>query len=119
MQQDGLADDTFVAASPARVAAVVRDGAGWGAWWPGLRLRVSRDRRLEGVQWDVSGALSGTAEIWLEPVGDGTVVHFYLRAAMTDRERRRRALAWKRVVYRIKDDLEGDRAPGTPAGDAG
>lgn len=110
----GLADDTFMAVPPEHVAVVVADSRQWARWWPDLRMRVTRDRGIEGVQWEVSGALHGTAEIWLEPVGDGTVVHFYLRAPMVERARRRRTLAWKTDIHAVKDALEDGRAPGTP-----
>lgn len=110
-----LSDDTFVAAPPAQVARVVADPARWRAWWPDLDLTVTRDRGLEGLEWDVAGALRGTAEIWLEPVGDGTVVHYYLRARLDGRARRRRELAWKRCAFALKDGLEGRRVSG-PAG---
>jgi hypothetical protein len=109
-----LADDTYLAVPPAVVAVAVHDAARWRVWWPDLRLVVERDRALEGVSWRVGGALRGTAEIWLEPVGDGTVLHFYLRAGLSDAARGRRARAWKRCVHAIKDELEAGRAPGTP-----
>jgi hypothetical protein len=32
-----------------------------------------------------------------------------------DRLRRRHAIAWKQVVWALKDELEGDRRPGEPA----
>ncbi|MFL6099687.1 MAG: polyketide cyclase / dehydrase and lipid transport [Actinomycetales bacterium] len=114
MHGEDLSDDTYVAAAPRDVAAVTGDPARWRGWWPDLTLTVTRDRGAEGVEWDVTGGLRGTAEIWLEPVADGTVVHFYLRAAMGGRERRRRALAWKRSVYAVKDALEPGRTAGTP-----
>jgi hypothetical protein len=113
---EDLADDTFVAAPPAALASAVHEGARWRRWWPDLALTVEADRGRSGLQWRVRGGLSGTAEIWLEPVGDGTVVHFYLRAGLSDAERARRTLAWKRSVHELKDDLEAGRAPGTPVG---
>jgi hypothetical protein len=112
---DDLADDTFVAVAPGVVAEQVHDPARWRSWWPDLSLTVVRDRGTEGVHWRVSGALEGTAEIWLEPVGDGTVVHFYLRAGLSDPARAARTVAWKRSVHRLKDQLEAGRAPGSPA----
>jgi hypothetical protein len=111
----GLADDTFVAAAPELLAPLVADPRQWVRWWPDLTMRVGLDRGLEGLRWEVSGALRGTAEIWLEAVGDGTVVHFYLRASMSQRARRRRTLAWKRDIHALKDAVEGDRVPGSPA----
>lgn len=114
MHGEDLSDDTYVAAAPRDVAAVTGDPARWAAWWPDLTLTVTRDRGPQGVQWEVAGALRGTAEIWLEPAADGTVVHFYLRAAMGARDRRRRELGWKRSVYAVKDALEHGRKAGTP-----
>ena len=114
MDGQDLSDDTFVAAAPRDVAALVAEPQRWRQWWPDLTLRLTQDRGLEGVRFVVSGALRGTAEIWLEPVGDGTVVHFYLRAGLTERARRRRTLAWKQHAYALKDQLEAGRVPGTP-----
>ncbi len=120
-----LVDETFVAAAPAAVAAVVHDVDRWRRWWPDLSLSVFQDRGEQGIRWNVAGALVGSMEVWLEPYGDGVIVHYYLRcdppaaAAPTsrpaDRERRRRALRAKQVFWRLKDDLEGDRRPGEPA----
>ena len=119
-----LVDDTFVVAAPEQLAAVVADPRRWRQWWPDLRLTCTRDRGVKGQQWRVAGALQGTAEIWLEPWADGVLVHFYLRCDPptaggrgrdgVERERRRRAQAWKRAVHALKDDLETGRAPGEP-----
>jgi hypothetical protein len=114
VEGEDLADDTFVAAAPAVVARAVTDPARWRLWWPDLTLTVSRDRGRQGVQWQVGGGLTGTAEIWLEPFGDGTVVHFYLRAGLSDLARSLRAQSWKRSVHALKDELEAGREPGTP-----
>jgi hypothetical protein len=130
-----LADDTFVAAAPALVAAAVHEPARWRAWWPDLELAVTRDRGGKGIQWTVVGGLVGTAEIWLEPYADGVLLHLYLRADPTRsgtrtepapaasrsaaRLRRRRSRAWKRSVHALKDELEAGRPPGTPAAGAG
>lgn len=110
-----IVDDTYVARPPADVAVVVADPGLWSLWWPDLELSVSRDRGVKGVQWAVRGALRGSMELWLEPVGGGTVVHWYLRADPTRpvaprafaRERQRRVLAWKRHAFALKDRLEG------------
>ena len=114
MDAEDLADDTFVAAAPAVVARAVADPARWPLWWPDLTLTVTRDRGRRGVQWQVAGALTGSAEIWLEPFGDGTVVHFYLRAGLSDPARSARAQSWKQSVHALKDELEAGREPGTP-----
>jgi hypothetical protein len=115
-----IADDTFVVASPAAVADLVRDPASWHAWWPDLVPTITRDRGLAGVQWSVRGAVLGSMEIWLEAWGDGVVVHWYVRAEPAcvvprpDRERAQRVLRWKRQVYALKDRLEAGREPGSP-----
>ena len=109
-----IADDTYVARPPAEVAAAVAVPAAWAAWWPDLRLEVTRDRGVKGVQWAVRGALAGSMELWLEPVGPGTVVHWYLRAeppaAVPPRRlarlREERVRAWKREAFALKDRLE-------------
>jgi hypothetical protein len=115
-----MADDTFLVAAPSAVADVVADPAAWTVWWPDLQLTVTRDRGLKGQQWAVTGALRGSLEIWLEPWGDGVVLHWYLRAGpgwsrrRTERERARRARSWKRHVFALKDRLEEGREPGRP-----
>jgi hypothetical protein len=122
-----LIDETFVVASPSLVSAAVHDPRRWRAWWPDLELSVFMDRAQSGIRWSVSGAFVGSNEIWLEPVGDGTLLHYFLRVdpkegALTPRRaarvRRARALAWKRWVNALKDELEGGREPGTPASDS-
>lgn len=114
-----LVDETYVAAAPERLAAVFRDPAVWTAWWPTLRLTVAEDRGRKGVRWRVGGELTGTGEIWLEPFRDGTIVHFYLRVDPRDppppgprrarragRLRHEHAVAFKRRLNALKDDLE-------------
>ena len=75
-----LIDETFVAASPEVVAACVADPAQWRRWWPKRRLEVFMDRGDRGIRWSIAGDLVGSAEIWLEPVLDGTLVHYFVRA---------------------------------------
>jgi hypothetical protein len=61
-------------------------------------------------------------EVWLEPVLDGTILHYFLRADLpapvsqreSDKERRRRQLAAKRIALELKAVLEDGRAPGCP-----
>ena len=115
-----LVEETFVVAEPAAVAAVVRDPARWERWWPDLRLGVFQDRGDAGVRWNVRGALTGSMEVWLEPYGDGVLVHHYVRCDRADgqrigqRERRRRQRRAKAIFWALKDELEGDRRPGEP-----
>jgi hypothetical protein len=116
--QFDLVDETFVVADPAAVAAVIRDPARWERWWPDLRLGVFQDRGDAGVRWNVRGALSGSMEVWLEPYGDGVLVHHYVRCdpvgrpAVTARERRVRQRRTKQLFWALKDELEGDRRAG-------
>lgn len=112
-----IADETYVGCPPAVLAPAVGDPAIWAEWWPDLRLSVTRDRGEKGQQWAVRGALRGSMEIWLEPVGPGTVVHWFLRAdppqkprpgrsRTLDKERQRRVKAWKVHAFALKDRLE-------------
>ena len=124
MPQLDLVDETFLVATPSRVAAAVRDPARWQVWWPDLRLGVFQDRGDAGVRWNVRGALTGSMEVWLEPYGDGVILHHYVRCDAPDgqvlspaaavRERRRRQRHAKRVFWALKDELEGGRRPGEP-----
>jgi hypothetical protein len=119
-----LVDETFVVAVPADVARIVRDPARWRRWWPDLDLSVFQDRGEHGVRWNVRGALAGSMEVWLEPHGDGVILHYYLRCdpppgralrpRAAVREVRRRTLRAKQVFWALKDELEAGRAPGEP-----
>lgn len=121
-----LMDDTFVVAERAELAAIFGDPAVAREWWPGLTLTVRQDRGLQGVRWTVSGELTGTAEIWLEPWGDGVLVHWFLRgdpAAAGDggddggdggRLARRYAVGHKARIHELKDRLERGRPAGVP-----
>ena len=123
-----VVDETFLAVSPARVAAEFAQPAVWLRLWPDLRLEVVTDRGEQGFRWTVTGALVGSMEIWLEPVLDGTVLHYFLRAdpAGPDgapapapwrrgmAEARRRQRAAKSIAFACKERLESGRAPGEP-----
>jgi hypothetical protein len=117
-----LSDETFIAAAPVLVAAAVADPERWPQWWPDLRFELARDRGPKGSQWSLSGAAAGTAEIYLEPWADGSVVHFFLRmevpaeaARRPDRILAERTRRWKSTVTALKDELEQGRRPGTAA----
>ena len=121
-------DETFVAVSPARLAAEFARPAQWRGLWPDLRLEVVTDRGEQGFRWTITGALVGSMEVWLEPVLDGTVLHYFLRAdpagpdgapapapwrrGMAEASRRQRAA--KAIAFACKARLEGGRAPGEP-----
>lgn len=135
MPRIDLVDETYIVAAAPRVARAVADPARWSLWWPDLALTVFMDRGDLGLRWTVVGALVGSAEIWVEPFADGAIAHYYLRAEPTrpgrghvpvalpdtprghrvaDRLRQRHALSWKRSVWALKAELEGDRRPGMP-----
>jgi hypothetical protein len=117
-----IVDETFLVVPPATLAAVFADPAAWRRYWPDLKLSVYADRGAEGLRWTVRGALVGTMEVWLEPVLDGTVLHYFLRAdparpmdqRRTGQERVKRQLAAKRIAFWLKSTLEDGRLPGCP-----
>ena len=119
-----VADEIFVAANPEAVGRAVGDRARWRRWFPDLLLEVVEDRADKGVRWTVAGPLTGTMEIWLEPVLDGVVLHYFLHAeptgaaamqpekvdlpAMTHQRR----VAGKRMAFEVKNTLEAGRPVG-------
>lgn len=138
MSSVDVVDETFLVVPPRSLAAIFADPERCRRYWPDLRLRVYADRGDEGLRWTVSGALVGTMEVWLEPVLDGTVLHYYLRAdpaggdgpgaegsgregpgrrvspRAAAAEVRRRQLAAKRIAFALKDELEAQRPIGLP-----
>lgn len=119
-----IADETFVAADPAEVGRAVADSAGWRRWWPDLRLTVVEDRAEMGQRWTVAGALTGTMEVWLEPVLDGVVLHYFLHAEPSGvaawqlakmnlaKLNHRRRVAGKKMAFELKSRLEAARPVG-------
>ncbi|CAN5365311.1 hypothetical protein BH24ACT9_BH24ACT9_15010 [soil metagenome] len=126
-----LVDETYLRASIRRVAEVVHDRNRWSLWWPAVVPAVFMDRGEAGIRWNITGALVGSMEIWLEsypePLG-GVLMHFYLRAdpsapgSATEPEPRsgraataesvRWAKATKAHFWALKDELEaGQRCP--------
>lgn len=117
-----IIDESFVVADAAELARRFADPTLWREWWPDLDLTTTRDRGTKGVQWTVAGALVGSAEIWLEPWRDGVIVHWFLRADparslaawRVPRLRESYVRGYKRRIHALKDELERDRAGGTP-----
>jgi hypothetical protein len=119
-----IADVTFVAADPADVGRAVADRTSWQRWWPDLRLQVVEDRGAQGHRWTVTGAVTGTMEIWLEPSLDGVLLHYFLHAepaGVTARQLAKlnlaklnhsRRVAGKRMAFEVKSTLEADRPVG-------
>ncbi|WP_163699041.1 polyketide cyclase / dehydrase and lipid transport [Mycolicibacterium sarraceniae] len=123
-----VADETFVAADPAAVGRAVNDRASWRRWWPDLRLEVVEDRADKGVRWTVTGPLTGTMEIWLEPVLDGVLLHYFLHAEPSGiaawqlakmklpKVNHARRVAGKRMAFEVKATLEAGRPVGVTPG---
>ena len=119
-----IADETFVAADPVKVGRAVADPASWRRWWSDLRLTVVEDRGAAGHRWTVAGALTGTMEIWLEPVLDGVVLHYFLHAEPSGvaawqlakmnlaKMNHRRRVAGKNMAFEVKRTLEATRPVG-------
>lgn len=80
-------DSTWIGVAPSAVAPLVADASRWTHWWPDLQLRASEYRGAKGMRWSVGsaehGRLAGSMEIWLEPVADGVVAHYFLRLHAT------------------------------------
>ncbi|TNC28966.1 polyketide cyclase / dehydrase and lipid transport [Amycolatopsis alkalitolerans] len=117
-----VVDETFLAVPPSTVKAAFGDPAAWRRYWPDLLLEVYKDRGDEGLRWTVRGALVGTMEVWLEPMLDGTLLHYFLRATppaalrppQLRRELDRRSRAAKAIALELKEVLEDGREPGLP-----
>lgn len=129
-------DSTWVGVPPAVVARAVADPGNWRRWWPGLELAVDELRGRKGVRWFVRAVaepgdlgLSGTAEVWLEPVFEGSVAHFFLRldpssgrairAGTIDRVANRYRRLAKAAFWGLADELDAgrlDRMTARPAG---
>jgi hypothetical protein len=119
-----IADQTYVAASGAHVGAAIGDQSSWRRWWPDLRLQVVEDRGEKGIRWAVTGALTGTMEVWLEPSLDGVVLHYFLHAEPTGvaawqlaklnlaKMTHTRRVAGKKMAFELKTTLERSRPVG-------
>lgn len=119
-----IADETFVAADPVAVGRAVADQRSWSRWWPDLRLTVVEDRGEAGQRWTVTGALTGTMEVWLEKVLDGVVLHYFLHAEPSGaaahelarmnlaKMNHRRRVAGKEMAFEVKRTLEAGRPVG-------
>lgn len=119
-----VADQAFLAVPPEAVAAALGDRRKWRRWWPDLALTVVEDRDDKGIRWTVGGPLTGTMEVWLDPVLDGTMVNYFLHAdpVVTSAEQgarldlaemnRLRRVAGKEMSFELKRQLEAGRPAG-------
>ena len=107
-----ISDEVFVVAAPEAIADHVKDTRRQSAWFPGITLTVLEDRKANGVRWAANGAVSGSAEIWVEPCMDGAVIHTFLRGETSNAKPW--ALTVKNAAFSIKDALEAGRKVGQP-----
>lgn len=119
-----VADQTFVCADPAEVGKAVADRNSWRRWWPDLGLTVVEDRGPAGQRWTVTGAVTGTMEIWLEQSFDGVILHYFLHAEPSGaaawelakmnvaKLNHQRRVAGKKMAFEVKQKLEESRAVG-------
>jgi hypothetical protein len=119
-----VADQTFVAAAPEAVGNAVSNAANWRRWWPDLLLEVVEDRADKGIRWTITGALTGTMEVWLEPMLDGVVLNYFLHAEPAGaaawqvarmnlaKMTHHRRVAGKRMAFEVKAALEASRPLG-------
>lgn len=117
-----IVDETFIVAPLAELLETLCDEAAWRAL--GLDLTCYEDRGDLGKRWTLSGRLSGTAEVWLEPGFDGVTVHVYLRADPVGRGNARRlrsryARPVKRWVLDVKAGYDRARPAGVLSGSHG
>jgi hypothetical protein len=115
-----ILDESFVVAGAARLRADWCDERVWARLLPGTTLECYEDRGLRGKRWRLHGRLRGTAEVWLQPLPTGVLVHVYvradpaasLRAGAVRRLHARTARDLKRFGFQVKDAAEGARRPG-------
>ncbi|MBY4038876.1 polyketide cyclase / dehydrase and lipid transport [Rhodococcus fascians] len=112
-----VADQTFVAAPGAAVAQAFVSPERWRRWWPDLSLTVTEYRGEKGIRWSVRGGVVGTMELWLEPVLDGVIVHYFLHAepassSESATEQHARRVAGRAMTFELKRELEAGRSAG-------
>ena len=119
-----VVDQSWVGVRPTRLAPALAETARWRRWWPDLDLQVAEWRGPKGMRWTVrttaDGRFRGSMEVWLQPVFDGAVAHYFLRldpvepaGLPTERESQRlverHRLRAKRVMWELADTLDPDR----------
>lgn len=121
-----VVDSTWFAVRAPALAAIVAETSNWRRWWPGLELRIDEWRGEKGVRWFVHSVafgrdigLAGTAEVWLEPMFDGVVAHFFLRLdpapgkelgrRLRERVTREYRLHTKTAFWALADQLDPGR----------
>jgi hypothetical protein len=128
MPEIDVVDSTWIDVLPASLATIVADPTNWRRWWPDLELQVDEWRGPKGVRWFVrsgrNGTVNGSMEIWLQAVGDGTILHYFLRLdgaqrPLTRRERARLERSYRRGIKRVMWGVADRVDPGRLARVAG
>ena len=78
-----IADETYVAVAPEVLAPRLTAPSLLVEWFPLLRWDVFMDRAEKGTRWSIRGEIDGSLEVWLEPMGRGTLVHWFVRGEPT------------------------------------
>ena len=78
-----ITDETYVAVRPEALAPQLTAPALLAAWFPRLSFEVFMDRGEKGTRWSVTGEIDGSLEVWLEPTGRGTLIHWFARGEPT------------------------------------
>jgi hypothetical protein len=101
-----VVDDTWIGVGPTVLGPIVGDAANWPRWWPELTVTVQQRRGVKGMRWLVpsgrGGTVTGSMEMWLQPVDDGTVVHYFLRLDGKARPLRGRERERLQHEYRVR-----------------
>jgi len=113
-----ISDETFIVAPAALLQRELCDEASWRSL--GLSLTCYEDRGVKGKRWRLVDNLRGTAEVWLEPAGDGVTVHVYVQADLTKPRRwsdpqKAYSHRIKRRVLDLKRHYDLQRPAGMPA----
>lgn len=121
-------DETVIVVARGVVAAVIAQRRRWRAWWPEAEATIVVDHGADGMRWSLSGAVVGVTEITLVDDSAGVRLRYAMSVDPTtpgsrtsvrtlpdsprgrrelDELRRRQVLTWKRVVWALKEELEG------------
>ncbi|MCE5291674.1 MAG: polyketide cyclase / dehydrase and lipid transport [Nocardiaceae bacterium] len=120
-----VSDQMFIAAPGEVVARALAAPNRWRGWWPKLSVSVREDRGAKGVRWIISGELDGTMEVWLEPMLDGVIVHYFVHAEPTSTPvnlvalNRKYRVSGKEMSFELKKEIEAGRPAGIPPAPVG
>jgi hypothetical protein len=111
----------FIAAPGDVVSRALARQNRWRGWWPKLVVKVREDRGPKGIRWTIQGELEGTMEVWLEPMLDGVILHYFVHAdpaakTAADLAALNRAyrVSGKNMAFELKREIEAGRPAGIP-----